>query len=74
VAIKTFYAIIDITGNIKRRRGTKAGSLYETQREAVKQAIKGGDAVVRVQLNTDVEPVFIRGLVLKPPPLVPQEE
>ena len=62
MAIKTFFAIMDITGNLKRRQGVKAGSLYETQREAVKQAIKEGDSVVRMQLNTDIYPVFIRGL------------
>lgn len=71
MSVKTFYAIIDKDGELKKRPGrgrikNSTGSLYTDRLEATRQAKNDGDSVVPLIFDNSLQPVFIRSKLMDP--------
>lgn len=65
MAKEVFFAILRENGELRKRTG-RAAHLYTTEKTAVKFATRDGDTVVRLTLDRNEQPVFIRTLKLDP--------
>jgi hypothetical protein len=61
---REFFIILNASGGLKKRRTYLSGSIYPDKSVAISQARSDGDSVVAIMVDSDVEPVFIRHLVI----------